>query len=68
MNETWEVVIAGKAARQKKKLPETMKKTLELLLKDLRVLGPKMDWPNYGVLKNKAGDVRHCHLTRRKPT
>lgn len=42
---------------------------LGLLIKDLTIKGPTVDWPNYGKLHGKKNeDKRHCHLKKGKPT
>lgn len=52
------------------KLPESVKHTLLLLIRDLEDNGPGTsgNWKNYGRLKGVTGDKRHCHLIKGRPT
>jgi hypothetical protein len=63
---SWEVLIAAKAEKGLRKLPEVVKRALALLMADLEASGPvRGDWPNYGKL---APGRHHCHLKKGKPT
>ncbi|OGT46867.1 MAG: hypothetical protein A3E82_05600 [Gammaproteobacteria bacterium RIFCSPHIGHO2_12_FULL_38_11] len=66
----WNVVIANKAAKQIKKLPESARAALFLLMQDLKLYGPTTGgaWKNYSKLKGFVGDKRHCHLEKGRPT
>lgn len=66
----WDVSITKKAAKQVQKLPKAVQATLLLLLRDLEKSGPSTSgiWKNYGKLKGKKEDQRHCHLSKGKPT
>lgn len=66
----WTIKITNKAAKQIEKLPKYVKAALLLLLRDIEQNGPSTSggWKNYGKLKGKAGDKRHCHLIKGKPT
>ncbi len=66
----WSVEISKKAEKAAVKLPKRFKNAFLLLIRDLKLNGPTLsDWPNYGKLKGKKNDLRHCHLVRRsKPT
>lgn len=70
MLDKWEVEISDKANKQINKLPERFKAAAALLILDLGNKGPAQpDWPNYGPLKGKKTDLRHCHLAKKsKPT
>lgn len=68
----WKVEFTPKAGDQVKLLSKKANESLRLLVKDLQMNGPApgAGWPNYGKLhgKKKAGDKRHCHLTKGRPT
>ena len=66
----WKVYFSEKAAKQARKLNKRVVSILDLLVSDLRNNGaaPGKGWPNYGILKGKKGDLRHCHLIKGKPT
>lgn len=68
----WNVYFSEKAGKQAKKLNKRIISILDLLVSDLRNYGaaPGKGWSNYGKLKGigKKIDIRHCHLTKGKPT
>jgi mRNA-degrading endonuclease RelE of RelBE toxin-antitoxin system len=66
----WDVQIHKKAAKQVKKLPKAVQAATLLLLRDLELNGskPSDGWKHYGKLKGMKSDLRHCHLSRGKPT
>lgn len=66
----WTVNITNKVAKQIVKLPEPVRKALLPLIDDLRMSGPATSgrWKNYGKLIGVAGDKRHCHFVKGKPT
>jgi hypothetical protein len=70
MTGEWDVEISGKGKKQIAKLPLRFKNIAALLIRDLANIGPALpDWPNYGPLKGKKNDLRHCHLAKNsKPT
>jgi mRNA-degrading endonuclease RelE of RelBE toxin-antitoxin system len=56
----YSVVIDKKILKRLPKLPEIVQKKLNLLIKDLRDIGPILpQWPNYSKL---GGNKYHCHL------
>ena len=59
----WKVGFTHKAAKQVKKLPESIQDVLKALVLEIEIVGPiRGNWPNYSKLgKNE----HHCHLTRR---
>ena len=68
MNAKW-TVNSTKADKQAVKLSEKVMLQLKLLFMDLTNSGPAAtDWPNYGKLRGRKGDKRHCHLQKGKPT
>jgi hypothetical protein len=69
MNMNWTVTPTKTAENQAAKLSETVLLKLRYLFIDLINRGPTVsDWPNYGKLKGKKNDLRHCHLQKGKPT
>lgn len=67
----WDVVIANKRVKKQiRNLPEGIRATLLLLIRDLEANGPSTSgtWKNYSKLQGVKGDKRHCHLTKGKPT
>lgn len=67
---TWSINIHRQAEKQIRKLPNTVKATLFLLIRDLTVNGPSTSgiWKNYGKLRGTSKDKRHCHIIKGKPT
>ena len=70
---SWHVQMTLKVEKNivdPRKTPTDVKGAVVILLKDLKVFGPAVDWPNYGKLKNqgKGIDRRHCHLQKGRPT
>jgi len=67
---TWKVLIKKPAEKSAEKLGKRFQSAFLLLLRDLIQNGPtRSSWPNYGKLKGKKRDLRHCHLIKRsKPT
>ncbi len=69
----WQVVIKPKVLKElknKRKIPEDVEISFEILVIDLKSLGPAIKWPNYGKLLNqgKGLDRRHCHIQKGKST
>lgn len=67
----WNVTIAnGRVVKQIKNLPEPVRATLFLLIRDLEINGPATSgiWKNYSKLKGMSGDKRHCHIASGRPT
>jgi len=63
---TWTVHLTNKAAKQAKKLPESVQDNLKLLLKEIMVSGPvRGNWPNYSKLSDSD---HHCHIKKGRPT
>jgi hypothetical protein len=57
---SFDVFINKKAYKRLAKLPLQVQMKLNLLVKDLRDLGPVLpQWPNYSKL---GGNQYHCHL------
>jgi mRNA-degrading endonuclease RelE of RelBE toxin-antitoxin system len=57
---SYNVVINKRAIKNLFKLPLQVQMRLNVLLKDLRDLGPALpQWPNYSKL---SGNEYHCHL------
>ena len=62
----WTVIYSNKAAKQYKKLPQSVCTALDLLITEIRLSGPvRGNWKNYGKL---AGDRHHCHIKTGRPT
>jgi mRNA-degrading endonuclease RelE of RelBE toxin-antitoxin system len=63
----WEVGFTAKARKQARELPEGMRAALDMLVRQIRLLGPwRPDWPHFGRIKNQ-NDTLHCHLNKGKP-
>lgn len=62
----WKVNITKKAAKQRSKLPNSVRAALDALVTDIRLHGPvRGNWRNY----SKLGEgVHHCHLKKGHPT
>ena len=63
----WQVSFSGKAEKQIKKLPETIKPILNLLRRELEEEGPeRRNWRHYGQVKGQGQgmNMRHCHLNK----
>jgi mRNA-degrading endonuclease YafQ of YafQ-DinJ toxin-antitoxin module len=68
----WVIIIHNNVAkdlRNRKRIPINFENAIIALIAELK-LGPAVNWPNYGKLRNqgKKIDVRHCHLQKGKPT
>ena len=62
----WTVIYSNKAAKQYKKLPQSVCTALDLLITEIRLSGPvRGNWKNYGKL---AGNRHHCHVKTGRPT
>ncbi len=62
----WKVAIPKKTAKQIRKLPHKIQKTLTLLVVQIENHGPvRGDWPNYGKFTRYT---HHCHLKKGNPT
>ena len=69
ININWTVTTTKKAENQAVKLGQKELLKLRLLYKSLTSEGPAVpSWPNYGKLKGRIEDERHCHLQKGKPT
>ncbi|OGQ95122.1 MAG: cytotoxic translational repressor of toxin-antitoxin stability system [Deltaproteobacteria bacterium RIFOXYD12_FULL_57_12] len=63
---TWTVEFAGRARKQKDKLPAKVREILFQLVREIEMAGPvRGDWPNYSKLSDSE---HHCHLKKDKPT
>lgn len=63
---SWIVGFTSKAEKQYRKLPNSIKEKLVVLLKEIEELGPvRGSWMNYSKLS--SGD-HHCHLKKGRPT
>lgn len=72
MVKNWMVGYSSAVDKQRKKLPNKIQDLLDLLTKEIELLGPnRIDWPNFGSLKRIKGipeNAYHCHLKKGKPT
>ena len=69
MNNTWKVIPTKKVEGQAAKLSKSTLIMFRLLYEDLCNRGPALPgWPNYGKLRGKKDDERHCHLQKGRPT
>lgn len=66
---TWAVEFTPKAAKQAQKLPERIRDRLDALRRAIAAEGPvQPSMPHFGKLRNRPGDVYHCHLNKGRPT
>ncbi|MBW2702964.1 MAG: cytotoxic translational repressor of toxin-antitoxin stability system [Deltaproteobacteria bacterium] len=62
----WSVELSKKATKSIRKLPDRIKASLALLLREIEEKGPvRGNRPNYGRLGKKR---HHCHLKKGHPT
>ncbi len=62
----WIVKLTNKAAKQYKKLPRAIRDSIDVLMLEIRVVGPvRGNWPNYSKLSETE---HHCHVKKGKPT
>jgi mRNA-degrading endonuclease RelE of RelBE toxin-antitoxin system len=63
---SWTVLFTNKSAKQYKKLPNSIRDSIDTLVAEIRVGGPvRGNWPNYAKL---SGFDHHCHLKKGRPT
>lgn len=72
VNLSWAVGYSTKAKRQKKRLPEKIQIQIDVLTKEIELLGPiRKGWAHFGPLKkdkNIPDDSYHCHVKSGRPT
>lgn len=62
----WTVQISRRLSRRLGRLPESVRKSLMVLIREIEVAGPvRGNWPNYSRL---GGNRHHCHLKKGRPT
>jgi hypothetical protein len=60
---SWKVELSSKGYKSLKKIPKRTKESFQVLLDEIRTLGPvRGNWPNYGKLSK---DCHHCHLQKK---
>ncbi len=67
----WVVTYASRAEKQRRKLPQKVQETLDLLALELEKVGPlRSNWPHFGPLKGKGLPEHsyHCHIKSGRPT
>lgn len=68
----WVVEYSTAAKRKKKKLPKPIQFQVDLLAKEIELLGPiRKNWSHFGPLKkgkNVPDDSYHCHVKSGRPT
>ena len=66
--DSWEVTFSNKAKKQRRKLPEKVRFSLDALVKEISLTGPiKKSWPNFSKLKDTKlipKEAYHCHLKK----
>lgn len=63
----WTVIFSNKAGKQYKKLPKTVRDTVDLLVSEIRISGPvRGNWKNYSKLEGRKNQ-HHCHVKSGKP-
>jgi len=64
----WTVIYSNKAGKQYKKLPQSVRHTIDLLVLEIRASGPvRGNWKNYGKLEGHKNQ-HHCHVKSGRPT
>jgi mRNA-degrading endonuclease RelE of RelBE toxin-antitoxin system len=64
----WTVIFTNKAAKQYKRLPQSVRDIIDLLVLEIRLSGPvRGNWKNYSKLEGRKKQ-HHCHLKSGKPT
>lgn len=62
----WSVSFSNKAAKQYRKIPETIRDAMDALALEIQVSGPvRGNWKNYSKL---GATTHHCHLKSGHPT
>ncbi len=68
----WTVELTGSACKQRKKLPQKIQAQLDLLAKEIEVLGPiRKNWRNFSALRKSRkvpSNAFHCHIKKGNPT
>jgi mRNA-degrading endonuclease RelE of RelBE toxin-antitoxin system len=63
---SWKVTIKKSVKKQLSLLPENVRKSMVLLMREMEIDGPiRGNWPNYGKLSDH---IHHCHLKKGSPT
>jgi len=76
MNDTdddivWKVSLTRTAEKEAKKLPESVRLQINLLMREMEQCGPiRKNWPNFSALVGKElpKHAYHCHIKKGKPT
>jgi len=64
----WKVRLSPKVLKTLLSIPEAVEETFQLLLAELRLVGPvRGNWANYDKLSNPKNHHK-CHLHKGKPT
>ncbi len=62
----WQVNFSRQAEKQVKRLPETIRLILQVLVEEIKKEGPfRSTWKNYSKLESGR---YHCHLKKGQPT
>ena len=67
----WNVLYSPKAGRQKKKLPQKIQETIDVLVREIEKCGPlRNNWSHFGPLRGKGlpENAFHCHIKSGRPT
>ena len=63
------MTFAAKARKQASKLPARIAERLDALQLTIEAFGPVLpDLIHFGKLKNRKGEIYHCHLNKGRPT
>lgn len=64
----WTVKYSNKAAKQYKKLPQSVRNIIDFLVVEICLTGPvRSNWKNYSKLRGKKNHY-HCHVKTGNPT
>jgi len=65
----WTVNFSAKSARQATRLPPRIAERLDVLRAQIEATGPMQPtMPHFGRLKNRPGEIYHCHLSKGRPS
>ena len=68
----WKIDYSTSAGKAKKTLPASIQEQLDLLAKEIEILGPiRKNWAGFGPLHKSKGIPErsyHCHIKKGRPT
>lgn len=67
----WHVSLSNSAEKKAKRLPESIRLQISLLMREIEQSGPiRKNWSNFSALSGKGlpKNTYHCHIKKGKPT